>query len=61
MDEIKSNSPDKGWAHEVLPGMAQEILRKAAWAAESHEGVERIAVIDRAIEKVKLLFPEYFR
>lgn len=61
MDETKSKEPVQGWTHEVLPRMAQEILRKAAWVATQCHGVERIAVVDRAIERVRLLFPEYFR
>lgn len=59
MDDKKTEQ--KTWEHNVLPYFAQEILRKAVWVAQGRHGVERVAVLDRAIEKVRLLYPEYFR
>lgn len=51
----------KTWEHNVLPYFAQEILRNAVLVAKDRNGIERMAVLDRAIERVRFLYPGYFR
>lgn len=61
MENDDKKVEQKTWEHNVLPYFAQEILRYAVSVAKDRNGIERMAVLDRAIERVRFLYPGYFR
>ena len=48
---------------QLLPEYARERLRQAAFDAKEHSlySIKRCRCIERAIQEVKLKFPQYFR